>query len=149
MKKVIYVLVAVATLAFVGCSKDDDATPTPENIAGSWEVYKAYWEEEFEEEGEKVSEKYWEHYDAGEEIYTFEANGIFSLSMGSDWYGNNHAGTYTINGKTLTLVYSPSADIGTKIYTIKSLLANELVLIEKDEGDDYKAYGEIYLKRIK
>lgn len=142
MKKFISIVAAVATVVFVGCSKDDDLKPSTDNIAGSWEVYKEYWEEEWVDDGEKFSDNNWEDYDEGEMVYTFEKNGLFTLTMDGKY---RESGSYTLNGKILTVAYS---DVN-NTYTIKSLTSNELVLVEKEEYQDYKGYTELYLKRIK
>lgn len=151
MKKFIYLLAAATTLACVGCSKDNDVdlVPYPDTIAGTWEAYQAYWEEELVVDYggniEKMWNTYWYDYAKGEEIYTFGATG-FILSRD---YDNDISGTYTIYGNTLTLkIYEPStADIEEKSLIVKSLSSKKLVLIDNKEIDNYYR-REIYFKRI-
>lgn len=138
MKKLFYLLAAIAVVAFVGCSKDNEDVKV-DNIIGSWKVYKEYWDEKGFEEGRgEISNQGWEY---PEYFYTFETNGLFTIRV----HDTNYSGRYTLDGKTLTVVY---ADVN-NTYTIKTLTTNEMVWIIEEKSDNYEAYGEIYLQRNK
>ena len=144
MKKLFLAMAAIAVFAFVGCSKDDGGvTPSTENIAGTWEVYKIY--EEYD--GEKAVDTEWgvqygfrwllklNKDNSFEEIMMEEYNGT--------WDTDTESGTYKISGNTLQLTYV-SGDVDEWI--VEKLTASELVLLDEHQGYDEK--DRLYFKRI-
>lgn len=133
MKKLVYALLALSLVAFVGCKKDDDKQKevTTANLVGTWELYKTYdkeegWDTEY---GSKYGYQ-WQ--------VTFRAD-LTGTSVEIDDDGTfEQAFTYNVENGVIKLNYNGYTD---RIH-VKSLTQNELVT---GSGENYAEY----FKRVK
>jgi hypothetical protein len=128
MKKLIYALLTLTLVAFVGCKKDDakQLDVTTDNLIGTWEIYKTYdkedgWDTEY---GAKYGYQ-WQ--------ITFRSNGT-GTSVEIDEDGTDEQDfTYTVANGTIKLSYGGYTDQ----IKVKSLTKKELVT---GSGDNYAEY---------
>ncbi len=128
MKKLIYALLTLTLVAFVGCKKDDakQLDVTTDNLIGTWEIYKTYdkedgWDTEY---GAKYGYQ-WQ--------ITFRSNGT-GTSVEIDEDGTYEEDfTYTVANGTIKLSFSGY----TEQIKVKSLTQKELVTIDEDGHSQY------------
>ena len=111
-----------------------------DNLLGTWTLVKEVWVE-YGESGVEESEP-------GEYVIYFGEDGVgFDLETYDD-QGTMRAFDYTLSGNKLRVVYMDDPE--PYIMTIKSLSAEQLVLIEEgyDEDDDFSYKYENYFVRF-
>ena len=131
MKKIFsWIVLIVAAIAFVGCTKNEDSKENA--ILGTWRLYREVYENP---DGSIMWEDDdWDYYVMR---YTFKEDGKLEVFDDGD-YAN---GSYSISGDQLIL----NDGYYTTTCTIRTLTATELVIVEKDSSGGSDIY---YLKRV-
>ena len=140
MKKLVYAMLALSLVAFVGCKKDKDKQKevTVDNLVGTWEVYKSYYADE---DGSEWDDE-WGAAVQYQKLLTINANGTGVMEHIDDVNKYTISFTYKIEPGYVTITDSYG---DTERWTVKSLTDKGLVL-EYSNGNETEAK---YYKRIK
>ena len=140
MKKLVYAMLALSLVAFVGCKKDKDKQKevTVDNLVGTWEVYKSYYADE---DGSEWDDE-WGAAAGYQSFLIIKANGTGVMEDIDEGYKSTTSFTYKIEPGYVTITDSYG---DTERWTVKSLTDKGLVL-ESVYGNETLA---IYYERIK
>ena len=125
--RILFAVLAISSVATVGCSKDDEEGTTDSSIVGKWQLTS-------------VSPKEMEaDYDKSQftDILEFKADGTYATyDKNGNSLGSAFAGKWSINGKTLRI----SSNVGLGVdATIETVNETTLVLLQDEFylDDDY------------
>ena len=139
MKKFLFAWVAVATLACVGCSKDDESlTPSVATLVGKWEVYRICDEGRWHDLGEGHNKR------RIYEFYDDNTGRFMAWNPQDEWYSEDF--TYEIDGNTLEYRGRGWNEVDTIIITKLTTSKLEFEWHVLENGRDY--VGLYYLERI-
>ena len=126
MKKILYIFLVISFI-FTSCKKEEDNSPTPVSILGSWKSieWKIFY-----------SSGYWTSYPNGQKVTTYNSSEIenFWLDLiflsdgdvlGIDEDGSSMPGSWTKNGNSLI--------IDDNNFTITTLSASSLTVYSTEE----------------
>ncbi|WP_304708087.1 lipocalin family protein [uncultured Rikenella sp.] len=132
MKKLVYAMLALSLVAFVGCKKDKDKQKevTVENLVGTWEIYKTY------DDGEWDTE--WGVAVGYQSILKINANGTGTMETIEEEYRNTTSFTYKMASSGTITITTSYGD--TRQVKVKSLTDKELVLEYSEYGATYAEY---------
>lgn len=125
--RILFAVLAISSVAMVGCSKDDEEGTTDSSIVGKWQLTS-------------VSPKEMEaDYDKSQftDILEFKADGTYATyDKNGNSLGNLFGGKWSINGKTLRISSNVGID---EDITIETLNETTLVLSQDTFylDDDY------------
>ena len=144
MKK-IYLLLALfmGVCAFSACSDDDKEDAKTNELVGTWDATREWWEDTDGNITDEAVPGTWK------DVYVFEDNGT-GTNFFTDEYNktNETAFTYTYENHILTFVYEDEEE-GTSRTTLNVTIKDDVAMVKTTEVDDAGEYYCIELKKIK
>lgn len=138
-------LCVVMSLAFAGCSKDEDGDKDNGKLVGVWDMKSS---KGWEKENGKIIDQWNETLKSGEIIFQFNNDGTFEI------YDNGileDEGKYSYSGTKLKLIFDVDDDPEVEVYTC-TISGDTMQIIysetEKEDGDVYEYYEEANFIRI-
>lgn len=144
-------LMMALCVGFTSCSDDDDEKggQITGSIVGTWQTTwsKGYGYDKIYNESDKWDEAY------TEDIFVFNSNGTGCLYDEEDYYEDeedyHEDFTWTLSGRTLTIVYGDEDEDDIEKYYVNTLSGSTLVIIYHEKDENEEEYDEISLRRIK